>query len=77
MSNLENAVKRYLAHSMSIAITETCTFKLFSLFIYLAASGLSCSMQDVCCILWDLLFWHLGSLVVVYGLTCTSQVAQW
>ena len=27
------------------------------LFIYLAASGLSCGMQDICCHMWDL---HCG-----------------
>ena len=34
MSNLENAVKRYLAHSMSIAITETDV--LLNFFLYLS-----------------------------------------
>ena len=36
----------------------------FLIFIYLASSGLSCVSQDICCVMWDLLLWHMDSLVV-------------
>ena len=39
------------------------------LFIYLAASGLSCTMRDLCCGMWDVSLQHAGfSLVVACGL---------
>ena len=35
-------------------------FFFFSVFICLAASGLSCGMWNVCCIMQELLLWLLG-----------------
>ena len=40
----------------------------YYLFIYLAVSGLSCSMQDLRCGTRDLSLWCAGSLVVARGL---------
>ena len=37
--------------------------------IYLASSGLSFVSQDICCIMWDLLLWHMDSLVVAHRLS--------
>ena len=43
-------------------------------FIYLTASGLSCSTRDLHCIPGDLSFWHMDSQVVVHGLrSCGMQ----
>ena len=43
-----------------------------SLFIYLAAPGLTCSMWDLRYVTGDLLFQGAGSLVVVCGLNCSE-----
>ena len=37
-------------------------------FIYLAATGLSCGTQDICCVMQDLSLWLTDSLLVVPGL---------
>jgi len=39
-------------------------FKKKKLFIYLTVLGLSCSMQDLRCVIQDLLLQYLGSLIV-------------
>ena len=41
------------------------------LYIYLPALGLSCSMWDLCCLVWDLSLGHMDSLAVV------ELVAPW
>ena len=33
----------------------------FFYYYYLAASGLSCSTRDLCCLMWDLSFWYTDS----------------
>ena len=38
--------------------------------ICLAASGLSCSIWELHCIMQDLSLWYMGSLVLVHGLSC-------
>ena len=38
-------------------------------FIYLATSGLSCRMWGLCCIMWDLWLWWVGSGVAVCRLS--------
>ena len=51
--------------------------------IYLASSGLSCSMQNLLCLTWDLTLWLTDSLVVVCRLQSMAQqlhsglVAPW
>ena len=45
------------------------TFKKY-LFIYLAASALSCSTH-LCCVMWDLSLWHVDSVVAASGLSCS------
>ena len=35
------------------------------LLVYLALLGLSCGMQDLCCVLWDILLWCTDSSCVV------------
>ena len=45
------------------------------LFIYFAALGLNCSMQDGHCIMWDLSLWCMGSLVVVSKLGSCGALA--
>ena len=47
---------------------KTKTFKKY-LFIYLAASGLSCGMRDLCCGMWDLSLWCKGSSLQRTGLS--------
>ena len=42
-------------------------------FFFLAVLGLSCSMQDVCCIIRDLSLWLTGSLVVAWGLSYSEE----
>ena len=43
------------------------------IFFFLAASGLSCSMQDLLCIMLDLfLVIHVDSLVVALRLSCCA-----
>ena len=39
--------------------------------IYLAASGLSCGLLDLCCLMQDLSLQHMDSLVVACGLSCS------
>ena len=55
-----------------ISFNSICKLFLFKkmiiFFIYLAVSGLSCSMQDLHCGMWDLSLWCAGSLVVTHGL---------
>ena len=55
-------------------ITRTWHFKKF-ICIYLAASGLSCGMQDLCCVMCNLLLWHTvmtaSSVAAVSGLSCS------
>ena len=67
-SCLENSVDkgawRATFHGVTKSQTRLCDF---TFTIYLVVSGLSCGMQDVCCITWSLLLWHMGSLVVVHG----------
>ena len=48
------------------------------LFIYLAASGLSYSTWNLCCVMQDLLLWCLESLVVAQGLwnAWTSEIVS-
>ena len=45
------------------------TFKKY-LFIYLAASALSCSTH-LCCVMRDLSLWHVDSVVAASGLSCS------
>ena len=48
---------------------------IYFLFIYLAASDLSCSTQDLHCVMWELSFWQMDSLVVAQGLQ-SRRVSQ-
>ena len=45
----------------------------FLMFNCLAAAGLSCGAQDLCCVMWDLslLTW---TIVVAQGLSCPAHV---
>ena len=49
-------------------------FLKYLLFIYLAVSILSCSMQNLCCIMRDLLFRCIDSLVVAHALQLWAQL---
>ena len=42
----------------------------------LAASGLSCSMWDICCVTWDLSLQHVDSLFVLCGLSSCGTWAS-
>ena len=42
------------------------------IFIYLVLSILSCGTQDLCCVTWDLSWYHTNSLVEVCGLSSSS-----
>ena len=48
-----------------------------SLFIYLAALGLSCGTQDLRCTMRDLSLWRTDSLTVVHGLQSTQVQKLW
>ena len=61
----------YTSPSPSFFLKKTFIY----LFIYLAASGLSCGMQDLCCGMRDLLLRRLGfSLVVAQALENVGSV---
>ena len=40
--------------------------------MYLAASGLSCSIQDLPCVMQDLSLWCTDSLIAILGLSCST-----
>lgn len=44
--------------------------------IYLTVSGLSCGLQGLCCIVWNLSLQHTDSLAVVHKLRST-QASTW
>ena len=49
----------------------------FLIFNYLAMSGLSCGMWDVCCIMQDLLWWCTVSVVALCGFSsCNTQAPE-
>ena len=50
---------------------------LLYLFLYLAVSGLSCGMQDLCCSVRDLLLRHVGSFVAACRLQSTRALQLW
>ena len=76
-----DATDAILTHSLlqgqdSIAMVQSyfsfIYFLNIYLFIYLAVSGLRCSMQDLRCGVWDLSLRHAGSLVAARSLSCPT-----
>ena len=59
----------------SIVNFKTVFLKIF--IFYLTPSGLSCGLQDLHCVMWDLLLWLVDSLIVACGLQSVSLVAPW
>ena len=60
------------AFVVSCVTLSSFFFKKKKLFIYLVLSILNCGTQDLCCVMWDLSWYHTNSLVEVCGLSHSS-----
>lgn len=57
-SKEQHQVLILFGQSAAPGIVGDSFFKGFKEYMYLAAQGCNCDMQDLHCILWDLLLWH-------------------
>ena len=67
------AVLLYTFSLLSLNVFQLFFFFFLLDFIYLlilATLSLSCSMRDLCCVMWDLSLWDRDSLVAAHGLCC-------
>ena len=58
--------------SPCVCVCPNLLFLFLTVFVYLAALGLSRGTWDLHYIMWDLLLWCLGSAVVDHGLRCPT-----
>ena len=62
--------------SYMVSWFDTWALYIFKVFLYLAALGLSCGIQDLHCIMQYLSLRCTNSLVAVCGLTCSQHVGS-
>ena len=65
--------RSFLYSSSMYSCHLTC---LLLIFIYFVVLGLSCSTQDLCCIMWNLSLWHTDSLVWHTGSIVAAQAPE-
>lgn len=69
----------YFCHCLQIFFNTypyLCFLRDSYLFMYLSALVVSCSRQDIWCVMWDILIWHMTlqlwcSVVAAHGLSCS------
>ena len=81
-SKEQHQVLILFGQSAAPGIVGDSFFKGFKEYIYLAAQGCNCDMQDLHCVLWDLLLWHAdcptayGTLFPQWGAKLTFPALQ-